>query len=217
MEKIKNFILKTPVVMAIITFLSACFVSIFNTDFLGMKYMSIEKTLAPTALLFCIFYGHTFKEQIPKEYRIKYSLYTSFLYILFNLFNIYYSTDISVLSLSYTSIIVSAPLFCLVIYFLSGAITQSYSNGDYEKMVIAQKNMPIQIQKKRRFLRYALNVAIFLPIILFVLINKNIIHFDKNVEILLPLLFLFIVIFIIAKYLRKMTMEDIISSQEDKE
>lgn len=212
MEKIKIFILKTPVIMSSIAFLSAFLFAMFNTDFLGMKYMTIEKTLVPTALLFSILYGHTFKEQIPKVYRIKYALYTSFLYILFNIFIIYYSTDVSVLSLSYTCIIVAAPLFCFVIYILSGAITQCYSNGDYEKMEISQNDIPIEIKIQRKRKRSIIGLAVIFAIFSLIIL----IYFNRNLSILFPLLTVFIIIFGIAKYLIK-TRVDNISINVDEE
>lgn len=188
MEKIKVLALKNPIFMGTMAFLLAYFISLFNTDFLELKYMSIEKTLIPIALLLSILYGYVFKTQIPKSYGIKYSITISILYVLYNLLTIYIQGLNPNTVTCITCIIMGTPIFGFATYLLSGVITESFSSSGNNIAEISST----QVSKKQLFI---IGVIIFVFILLTVLV-----YFHRDLKILFPLIMLAFIVFGLIKY-----------------
>lgn len=119
MEKIKVFILKSPVLMAFIAFLLGL---IFSYIF-HMKEMHSVKIIAFTSVAFIILYSYNFNEQVPRMYRIKYALIITLLNCLFTFFTFVDSS----MPIAY-DIVIAAILSFLITYFFAGVVTKSYSN-----------------------------------------------------------------------------------------
>lgn len=205
MEKIKIFILKSPVIMAIITFASAFILAIILKLFLGLKNTSLETTIIPMAISMPILYKNKFKEQISKTYKIIYALTTTLFYILFNFLMIFLSPVFSH-SKNYNFLINATIMESIIIffciYFIIGRVGKRVLKYDFQKMAEIQKNMPVEIKKERRTKFLITFSILFSPMILLFLSHIHIISLDKNIKSILALLFIVLVI-VSPKYLKK--------------
>lgn len=220
MEKIKVFILKSPVIMAVLTFLSAFILAVVLKIFLGLKSMSLEKTIIPIAIGIPILYSYKFKEQVPKAYRIVYALTTTLFYVLLNILIIFFSPEFSQSKFSNLFInvmIIESIAIFFSIYLISGHVGKRFLKYDFQKMAARQKNMPVEVQKEKRTKALVALSILFLPMILLVLQNKHIIYLGENMDIILPISFL-VLMFLTAKYLKKTSGIDFTKNiEEDKE
>jgi len=184
MGNIKSFILKHPIIIAIITFLLAYFVHTINAGLIGQIYISIEKTLVPIALLLSLLYGYLYKEQLPQKYRLKYSISAALLYAIFNISAIYYFPNAHNSSLLFTAS--RTPIFCFLIYFLSGIITKRFSKSKTQNIENSLNSKSIAIQRKNFFILWII-IAIKLLLVIFAYFNRNLIKF-------FPLIFLIAIV-----------------------
>lgn len=205
MNKITNTILKNPFLMGIMTFLSAFILSIILKLFLGFESATIEKNLIPVAIAFPILYGYITKEEMSKSFRIKLSITTTLLYVILNLLIIcnspeLYKSELSKMILTFT--VIQCIINYFLIYHISGHLSKRASKYDLEKIIETQKNIPIEIQNKNKLISILFIAFMTLGIILMLLNDRQIIHLNKNIEILLPLSILGI-IFFTGIYLKK--------------
>lgn len=219
MEKIYKFILKSPVIMAIITFIFAFVLAIVLKLVLGIQSMSLEQTIIPVAIGIPILYSYKFKEQASKAYRIIYALTTTLFYLVFSIFIICFSSEYSQSKFFNTliniTVIESIGIF-IGIYFISGRIGKRFLKYDFQKMANIQKNMPIEIQKEKRLKALGILFILFLPLLLYILNNKHIINLGKNMDIILPGLFLILMV-LAGKYLKKTSDIGPMLQEEDKD
>lgn len=86
MEKSKVLILKNPIMMALIVFITVILLSIFITQFLHVKLtLPIELLLIIFSTITPILYNLEFQEQISKRYRVVYSTSLALFYTLFSI------------------------------------------------------------------------------------------------------------------------------------
>lgn len=203
MEKINDIIFKTPSLSGIITFLCAFTLTIILKLCFGFKTMGLEQVLVPMALTFSYLYGYKIKKPMPKQYKLKYSLSVTIPYLLFGTLIILYAPKFAHFKhfdLLFIGILIPFIMMTFATYFLSGFTSKKSSNLDYQKQLDAQKNLPIEIQNKRRFVSWILVIFMALPLIYSNLCDRQIVNVDSNTTLSLTIIFL-IGLFIIIKYL----------------
>lgn len=203
MEKAKIYIIKSPIISALITFILALIISLTFSVFKISKHAGLEHTLIPIAFSFAFIYGFNIKEQMSKTYRLKYSLICTIPYLLVGLFAVYH--DPVLIKLGHTNwlfLILLAPFITMTasIYFLSGFISKKFSDPEYQNRLIAQKNMPNELKNKRNIVGWFLVIIMALPLIYLYLTKNQIIKVSSETTLLLSTLF-FVSLFITVKYL----------------
>lgn len=205
MEKINKFILKSPFITSVLTFVSAFILAIIFKSIIGFKSASLENCIYIIVLSFAFSYGYYFKEQMTKFYRLKYALITTFLNFILTISIIYFSTNISqspLKNILYFSMLMPLIFMPFLIYHGSGYISKMFAKYDFKKQISIEKNMPIEIQKERKTVSLLYFLFISIGLIVFALNERKIIHLPDNILIIFSLLFLGIMLFS-AKYFKK--------------
>lgn len=203
MEKTKTFILKSPIISAILTFTLAVILSIMSKLFLSSKTMGLEHTIIIIALCLAYSYGLHIKEQMSKIYRLQYSLLCTIPYLLLSIIIVLYNPAFTAIRQSYLFFITTLIPFVTItasVYFLSGFTSKKAANPQYHQRLIAQQNAPIELQNKRKLVGWLLVIFMALPLIYSNLSEKKIIQFNHETTLLLTILFL-IGLSLIIKYL----------------
>lgn len=197
MEKVKVLFLKSPIIMGIITFMSAFILAMLLKSFWSIKGLSLEKTLVITAICTPVLYNYKFKEQMSKTYRLLYATTTTLLYVLLNIYIIYYSPEFSqsnLHNLFFNLMLFQSVVIFIGVYIIASRVGKSFSKYDFQKLSDFQKTLPKEIQKERRLKVIVILLILSLPWILLVLNNKNIINLGSNMDIILPLTFLLLLV-----------------------
>jgi len=217
MEKIKVFILKSPVIMGIITFVSACILAIVFKLILGLKSMSLETTVIPLAIASPLFYTYHFKEQIKKAYRVKYALTITLLYALSNIFIILHLPELAqpkLLNMIVVLLIIFSTVIYLGVYFITGRFGKKSFIQNYPKAAIAKKNLPSATKKQINRVIYLLVIFLTLMSLAFELSEHHIINISDNMFLVLGVLF-FGVMYYTLKYLKKTSGIDFTKNTEN--
>lgn len=125
MERIKFVVLTNPFVMALSTCISAFVLAVILKSGLGYK-INLEHIIIPVAMIFFYIYVKTFKtgsKGMPKDFRIKYSVFTIVLFLIFKAFEFYYLTSHSMMPdihIFLKKILFQSVFGCYSLYFISG-------------------------------------------------------------------------------------------------
>lgn len=203
MNKAKTFILKSPILMAVISFLTTIFILLIVKLLLKIP-INLETVLIPIAIITIPQCERKLKEKLPFQYRFKYSLTLTLIYLIINLIFISYVTKNN--PNLFQTLVTIATINSLIIYFsayyVSIRLSKRLHYGNYEQILNEQKKIPIEIQKKRKITTYSLLAVAFFTIILFSLNGHHIITISKGALLLLSLSFLAALIFTVV-YLKK--------------
>lgn len=219
MEKINKFILKSPTLLAIVSFLFAFILTLILKKLLGIHNISLEQTFIPIAISLAYFYGYETKEEMPKIYRLKYSIITTLPYLLLGIMVAYLSPKMIKLNASNImciSIIIKFVLTTLLIFYLSKYISKKGSMYNYQKIKITNQILPIEIKRKTKIIHCIFFVIFALFVISSILDNLHIINLNPSITFSITIIF-FITLFVSANYIKKLSNSNAISTNNEKE